>query len=171
MEIWCDADVTERATIDAANTNFDKCQKVVSMKHADGCAPEYTMLGFLQFMSDNVWLSGTCLIIVGAVIGVFGGKYFVAITGGFAGLCAFIAVMILCSMFKWLESTGMMIVSILLACAAAGAAYKLLSNDWLATMFLCIGGGFLLGGVTEGLIISITGWGSFTFYLIITIIF
>jgi len=74
-------------------------------------------------------------------------------------------------MFHWLDTTGMMIVSFLLAFACAAAAYMVMKTEFLATMFLCIGGGFLLGGVLEGLIIAVSGWGSFVFYMIITIAF
>lgn len=169
LNVWCNPDVTAEAKV--TGDEFGACMKVVDMEHAAGCAPEYNMLGFIQFMADNYWISGTALVLIGGFIGVFGRKWFIPITGGFAGLCAFIAVMILCSMFHWLDSTGMMIVSFLLGCAGAFAAYWFMTNDFLATMFLCIGGGFLLGGVVEGLIIAISGWGSFAFYMIITIIF
>jgi len=169
LTVWCDETITEGAKI--TGSDLSSCMKEVTIDHASGCAPVYNMLGFVQFMADNVWLSGTALILIGGFIGVFGRKWFIPITGGFAAMCAFIAVMILCSVFHWLDTTGMIIVSLLLGFAGAFAAYWFMTNDFLATMFLCIGGGFLLGGVVEGLMISIFGWGSFTFYLIITICF
>lgn len=35
-------------------------------------------------------------------------------------------------------------------------------------MFLCIGGGFLLGSMAEGLVIAVTGWESLIFYIFVT---
>jgi len=122
-------------------------------------------------MAENVWLSGTVLIIIGVFIGIFGKKWFEPITGTFGALCAFVAFGIFASLFQWLDTTAGLIICIIVGLTCASLTYWVLQNKRIATMFLCIGGGFLLGGVVEGLIIAISGWESFVFYLIVTISF
>jgi len=70
LNVWCDAEQKTTAKIEA--DNFDGCVKVIELYHSSGCAPAYNMLGFIQFMSDNYWLSGTALVIIGGLIGIFG---------------------------------------------------------------------------------------------------
>jgi MFS family permease len=109
------------------------------------------------------------LLIFGLGIGLFGQKWFLPITGGFGALCAFVAFMIMASIFQWLNTTVGLIICGIFAIASGVLAYWVLSTEQIATMFLCIGGGFMLGSVIEGLIIAISSWESMVFYLIITI--
>jgi len=109
------------------------------------------------------------LILFGLTIGLFGKKWFLPISGAFAGLCAFVAFMILASIFQWLNTTVGLIICGIFAIASAVLAYWLLSRSSIAIPFLCIGGGFMLGGIIEGLIIAISGWESMIFYMIVTL--
>jgi len=139
----------------------------MTFTHHTGCY-QYSALGFVNFLNSNVWLSGTLLLIFGLTIGLFGQRWFLKITGSFAGLCAFVAFMILASIFQWLNTTVGLIICGIFAIASAVLAYWFLSREGVATMFLCIGGGFMLGSVIEGLIIAISGWESMVFYIIVT---
>lgn len=154
-----------RATV--TGSDMSECQKTIAFTHYTGCV-QYSALGFVNFLNSNVWLSGTLLIIFGLTIGLFGQKWFLPISGTFAGLCAFVAFMILASIFQWLNTTVGLIICGIFAIAAAVLAYWLLSRSKIAVPFLCIGGGFMLGSIIEGLIIAISGWESMVFYLIVT---
>jgi hypothetical protein len=72
------------------------CEKILSFTHHTGCT-KYSALGFVNFLNSNVWLSGTLLLIFGLTIGLFGQRWFLKITGTFAGLCGFFAFMIFAS--------------------------------------------------------------------------
>lgn len=123
-------------------------------------------------MSENVWLSGTLLIILGGLIGVMGDKWFEPLTGAFAALCTFCAFMIFASILLWLNTTVGTIICFIVAVGFASlACWVMIKYHRVSTMFLAIGGGFLLGGITEGLIIALFHWESFAFYLIVTILF
>lgn len=108
------------------------------------------------------------MLVFGLTIGLFGQKWFLKITGAVAALFAFVAFMILASIFQWLNTTVGLIICGIFAIAAAVLAYWFLSREGVATMFLCIGGGFMLGSIIEGLIIAISGWESMIFYIIVT---
>jgi hypothetical protein len=148
-------------------SDLSACAKTMSLTHHTGCY-QYSALGFVNFLNSNVWLSGTLLLAFGLCIGLFGQKWFLKITGSFAGLCAFVAFMILASIFQWLNTTVGLIICGIFAIAAGVLAYWFLSREGVATMFLCIGGGFMLGSIVEGLIIAISGWESMVFYIIVT---
>jgi len=148
-------------------SDLSACAKTMSFTHHTGCY-QYSALGFVNFLNSNVWLSGTLLLAFGLCIGLFGQKWFLKITGSFAGLCAFVAFMILASIFQWLNTTVGLIICGIFAIAAGVLAYWFLSREGVATMFLCIGGGFMLGSIVEGLIIAISGWESMVFYIIVT---
>lgn len=143
------------------------CEKQIVFKHYTGCS-EYSMLGFVNFLNENVWLSGTLLLIFGLSIGLFGQKWFLPITGAFAALCAFCAFMVLSSIFQWLNTTVGMIICTLFAIGFAGTAYWFGSRQRVASLLLCLGGGFMLGSIVEGLIIILFSWESMVFYLIVT---
>jgi MFS family permease len=143
------------------------CEKQIVFKHYTGCS-EYSMLGFVNFLNENVWLSGTLLLIFGLSIGLFGQKWFLPITGAFAALCAFCAFMVLSSIFQWLNTTVGMIICTLFAIGFAGTAYWFGSRQRVASLLLCLGGGFMLGSIVEGLIIALFSWESMVFYLIVT---
>ena len=149
------------------SSNLSGCCKEISFEHHTGCY-QYSALGFVNFLNSNVWLSGTLLLVFGLTIGLFGQRWFLKITGAVAGLFAFVAFMILASIFQWLNTTVGLIICGIFAIAAGVLAYWFLSREGVATMFLCIGGGFMLGSIIEGLIIAISGWESMIFYIIVT---
>jgi hypothetical protein len=77
---------------------FAACDTSVTYSHDAGC-PAYSALGFVNFLNNNVWLSGTLMVFFGLFIGLFGQKYFEIIVGAVAALFAFVTVMILASIF------------------------------------------------------------------------
>merc|ERR1712147_231490 len=178
FEVHCDeamledVEAEENYTFRAAtilSSDLSECTKFVSFSHAAGC-PAYSILGFTAYMAEHVWLSGTCLLVFGIMIAIFGRKWFAHVTGAFAGMCAFCTFMIFASIFQWLNTTtGLIICGLLGLCCWALVYWVMFKFNKVAVMFLCIGGGFLLGGIIEGLIIAISSWESFTFYLIVTI--
>jgi len=161
--------VGEDAFVEAVyeNSNFSECDKEVTYSHASGC-PAYSALGFVNFLNNNVWLSGTLMLFFGLFIGLFGQKWFNQIAGSVGALFAFVAFMIFASIFQWLNTTVGLVICFIFAALGASAAYWFLSRPALAIMFLCIGGGFMLGSIVEGLIIAISGWESVVFYMIVT---
>jgi len=173
FDVICDSSEEEDDTVfvpaKIKDSDLTSCQKYIKFKHSSGCSA-YSVLGFTQFMSENVWLSGTILVVLGGLIGIMGEKWFAHLTGNFAGLCAFCTFMIFASIFQWLNTTvGLIICGIIAICCYALAYWVMVRWNNVAVLFLCIGGGFLLGGIVEGLVIAISSWESFTFYLIITI--
>lgn len=139
----------------------------MTVNHNAGC-PVYSALGFVNFLNENVWLSGTLLLIFGLVIGLLGQRWFLPICGVFGGMVAFVTFMVFASIFQWLNTTVGLIICGILALACAVATYYVLSTDRIATMFLCIGGGFMIGSIIEALVIAIFSWESMMFYLIVT---
>jgi hypothetical protein len=167
FDVMCDETVTGMATIESQD--LESCAKKVVLNHNAGC-PIYSALGFVNFMYENVWLSGSLLIIFGFIIGLFGKKWFGTITGIFGGSCAFVTTMVIASIFHWLDTTHGLIIWLILACLMSWLTYYLLKRfDGISVTFLCIGGGFFLGSMIEGLIIAITQWESLPFFIIITL--
>jgi len=173
MTVMCDEDVVnednqntfEKAVY--ADSDLSGCIKKVTVNHNAGC-PVYSALGFVNFLNENVWLSGTLLLFFGLVIGLFGQRWFLPICGLFGAMVAFVAFMVFASIFQWLNTTVGLIICGILAIAGAVATYYVVSNERVATLFLCLGGGFMLGSIVEGLFIAIFSWESMLFYLIIT---
>lgn len=152
------------------STDLSGCDKRVTYSHNAGCSI-YSALGFVNFMAENVWLSGTLLLVLGLLMGLFGQRFFLPLSGLFGGMCAFIAFMVFASIFQWLNTTVGLIICFIFAVASGVLVYMLLATQLIATMFLCIGGGFLVGSIIEGLVIAISGWESLMFYIIVTACF
>jgi hypothetical protein len=102
MNVKCVEEIqTEGAPFKPAtydSSSFTGCDTNVTVQHASGC-PAYSALGFVNFLNNNVWLSGTLMVFFGLFIGLFGQKYFEIIVGAVACLFAFVTVMILASIF------------------------------------------------------------------------
>jgi hypothetical protein len=61
-----------------------------------------------------------------------------------------------------------MVICTLFAIAAAFTAYWFGSRQRVASLILCLGGGFMIGCIIEGLVIAMFGWESLFFYMIVT---
>lgn len=90
----------------------------MTSKHIGGCE-KYGFTGFVKFMSENVWLSGTVLAVVGLFLVFFGRRFFLwtmTITAAFFGFCA---CMYLFTLFGWLTVTWSMALCICVSVALA----------------------------------------------------
>jgi hypothetical protein len=167
FDVMCDKSITNMALIESQD--LSSCDKKVTLVHNAGC-PIYSALGFVNFMYENIWLSGSLLIIFGLVIGLFGKKWFGTITGLFGALFGFVSIMVLASIFHWLDTTHGLVIWLVLAILMSWLVYYLLKKfDGISVTFLCLGCGFFLGSMIEGLIIAITGWESLPFFIIVTL--
>lgn len=70
-------------------------------------------------MDENTWLSGTLLVIIGVVMGMFGRAYFPWIMGAFSTVVAWCCLMLLCSVLGWLEEIWAIIVLTIVSAAIA----------------------------------------------------
>lgn len=137
------------------------------MSHSTGCV-SYTVLGITKFLNENVWASGTILLVAGLVIGMAGRKLFPHVIGSFAGLMAMMGVLIAGSIFGWLASTAGLIIMIILAIAAAGAVgWFIRQSIWIMVSFLGVFAGFFLGVFLTSTVIGMTGWESMTFLIVV----
>lgn len=154
--------------------NLGSCEKHLVFEHAAGCT-KYSALRFANWLDTNAWFSGTFLLVFGAVIGLFGQKYFLKIAGASAAFFAFWSWLVVASMLMWMNTTFGTIMSILVGACCATGAYLLFSRHrdlkWggSAIRMLSLFGGFLFGSMVEGVIIAAFGWESFALYLIVTI--
>jgi len=104
LKVMCDetvvnadnANTFEKAVY--ADSDLSGCIKKVSVNHNAGC-PVYSALGFVNFLNENVWLSGSLLLIFGLIIGLLGQRWFLPICGLFGAMVAFVAFMVFASIF------------------------------------------------------------------------
>jgi len=142
----------------------------VVMEHAEGCEV-LSFKGFVKFMDENAWLSGTILVVLGIVMVFFGRvffQYIMAATGTLAGFCA---IMYLTSLFGWLGATWSLIVWIILAVVIGAACgfftYKMLP---ISIGLLGAAGGFVGGAALFSLILSISGYDELWLLIVLIII-
>jgi hypothetical protein len=103
--VLCDKSITgEGAGQIVSVTDENTCMPKITMKHADGCA-EWSAQGLVKFMSDNVWLSGTILVIIGAIMVFFGQRFFRYVMGLLGAFSSFLILMYFSSLFGWLNAT------------------------------------------------------------------
>merc|ERR1740139_502144 len=79
------------------------------MEHESAC-PTVSFTGVVKFLDENVWLSGTILVVFGAIMAVF------------ATLAGFMVAMYFFSLFGWLVETWVIVVLCIVALSAGLAA-------------------------------------------------
>jgi hypothetical protein len=170
-EVEVDAETGDEIFIEATHvaTSLSTCDKHVTYNHSAGCV-KYSALGLVNFLNNNVWFSGTLMVLMGLFIGLFGQKYFHKISGAVGSMFAVVTWMILASIFQWMNNVTGFIICIVFAIGGGIIAYWIFSEPAIATTFLCIGGGLMIGSIIEGLIIAATEWESMLFYVLITIL-
>ena len=90
------------------------CDPEVIMEHESGC-DLYSFSGFIKFMDENPWLPGTILVVFGAILCLFGRRFFPIIMGIFGIMVGFCTIMYFSSIFGWLSKTWSLIVLIIVA--------------------------------------------------------
>jgi hypothetical protein len=104
LNVVCDEAVVDEDDSSAfvkaeyASSDLSACVKKVTLNHNAGC-PVYSALGFVNFLNNNVWLSGTLLLVFGLTIGLLGQRWFLPICGTFGAMVAFVAFMVFASLF------------------------------------------------------------------------
>lgn len=140
------------------------------MEHASGC-PTYSFLGWAKFLDKNPWLSGTILVLVGAIMTLFGRKFFPWIMGVFSALVTFGACMILASIFGWLDETWSVWLCVIGAVLLALVAFYLAKTMTpISVGLLGIAVGFFGGVSLYSLLLAITGYEAlWLFYTIVVL--
>lgn len=136
----------------------NSCHPHVTMEHEDGCT-EYSFKGFVKFLDDNAWLSGTILVVLGAAMCFVGKMFFKWVMALLAAIVGFGAVMYITSLFGWLSATWSLVVFIILA-AVAGIAlgYLMFAMIPLSIGLLGVVAGFFGGAALYSLILGLTGY-------------
>lgn len=128
------------------------------MEHESACS-DYTLTGIVSFLEDNVWLSGTILVVFGVIMAMFGRAFFRWIMATLATLAGFMVVMYFCSMFGWLETTWVIVVLCIVGvCVGLGCGYLIFMFIPIAMVFLGLATGFELGVVLFSLIVGMSGY-------------
>lgn len=165
MVVMCDATITGAgaATINSIDTS-DSCHPVVTVSHADGCY-EYTASPLIRWLSDNPYVLGIMLLVVGPMIAMCGKRWFPYIAATMGGMFIGGFFMLVAGAFGWLSSTVWIIVCVLIA-VALGVAFGMLLRKviWFAVGLVGIIGGFFLGSFVYTLILHASGWESYWGY-------
>lgn len=133
----------------------DPCYPKLSFTHSLGC-PKLQVTSIIRFFSNNPWAIGIALTIGGALVAIFGGKYFEWVLSILGGVITFFATLVLCSLaggFSAMDvtdpSTTQITVAIVLfiLCAAAGGAVGFVLKRITRTAIMLAGvfAGFALG--------------------------
>ena len=155
--VLCNKNVTGLGAVISVENNRS-CTPKVTMEHSSAC-PEYSLNGIVKFLDENVWLSGTILVVFGVVMALFGRAFFRYIMATLATLSGFMAVMYLCSLFGWLETTWVIVVLCLVGVAAGlGCGYLIYQAIPFAVVFLGFVTGFEMGVLLFSLIVGVSGY-------------
>jgi hypothetical protein len=130
------------------------CNPLLVLSHVSGC-PVFSATSWAVFLNNNPWVIAILMIVFGAIVTFFGRKFFqytVAVVGAFL---TFLIVMLLCSIFGWLnylegDHTGgnlaLTILSFFLAIGlAVGAGFILNKLIRVGAIILAGAAGFFLG--------------------------
>ena len=96
VEIFCDGSANQitGAKVDAS----DPCYPKLSFSHKLGC-PTLQVTSIIRYLSNNPWAIGIILLVFGALVTLWGGKYFVWVLVSIGSGVTFFASMILFSLF------------------------------------------------------------------------
>lgn len=149
-------------------TGEKSCLPKVVMEHSSGC-PQYSFKGFVKFLDENVWLSGTIMVVLGLSLVLFGRVFFRFIMGILAALVGFCAVMYLSSLFGWLEATWAMVTLIVIAVVVGlVAGWFIYASIPIGIGLLGVAAGFFGGAALYSLTLAMTGYDAL--WLLITLV-
>jgi len=123
----------------------------------------------VKFFTDNVWLSGTVMVIVGAIMVFFGQAFFRYVMGLLAAMTGFLTIMYFSSLFGWLNATWSLITLICIAVVVGCVCGVLV----FLSIPVCIGllgvaAGFFGASTLFAVIVATTGYDAL--WLLITMI-
>jgi hypothetical protein len=149
----------------------DTCQPEVTMRHSAGC-PMYSALGMVNWLNNNLWVSGIVLFLVGGFLAMMGNKYFANVMGVFAAFAMFASVIVLASLFGWLSTTAGVIIFIIVGLqAGAGFGYLIFKMKTASFVLLGVAGGWFLGAWFTTFFYSISGFESMWFLILFSVLF
>ena len=96
-EVTCDPSITDAPALKKENLDTtDKCSPKLTFPHKTGC-PVFEATSIVRFLAENPWALGTILIILGAIVTFYGGKFFPIVLAGITGGVTFFIVLLLAS--------------------------------------------------------------------------
>lgn len=144
------------------------CDPHVYMEHDSGCSM-YNFSGFVKFLDNNTWLSGTLLVVLGVLLTFFGRQFFKYIMVSFAAIIGFCIVMYFATLFGWLLQLWSLIIMIILALVAGGGVgYFFWYHDRFTIGLMGVAAGVMVGAALYSLILAITKYDAL--WLIITLV-
>jgi len=155
--VICNKNVTGAGSVVSTRDEYT-CLPKVTMEHASAC-PTVSFTGVVKFLDENVWLSGTILVVFGAIMAMFGRAFFRWIMAVFATLAGFMVAMYFFSLFGWLVETWVIVVLCIVALSAglaAGAAIYYFIP--VAMVLLGLAAGLFMGAVIFSLVVGISGY-------------
>lgn len=140
------------------------------MNHESGCA-DYSLAGFVKFLDQNAWLSGTILLIIGVMIGMFGRKFFPWVTAAFATFATFVILMLLFSVLGWLGQTWSVVILVIVAAAIAGAAgYFIKVTLVWGIAIIGIFAGLVFGCWIYSILLAITKYDALWLFIVLAVL-
>lgn len=168
--VICNKNVTGAGSVVSVK-DANTCLPKVTMEHESAC-PEYSVKGMVKFFRDNVWLSGTILVVFGVIMAMFGRAFFRWTMSAFAGLAGFLVVMYFSSLFGWLGATwAIVLLCIVGVCAGLGCAALMYYFIPIATVFLGVVAGLFMGGLIFSLIVGMSGYDSLWLLITLSLVF
>lgn len=117
------------------------------------------MHGFVNWLKNNAWLSGTILIGFGLVMCLLGQWFFRIIMGLLGCLVGFLVIMYFSSLFGWFHATwSTVVLTIVAIIAGLGAGWLIFSAVPFCIGLLGIVAGFFGGAALYSLILGMTGY-------------
>lgn len=170
--VLCDKSITGQGAGQIVSVvDENTCLPKVTMKHADGCA-EWSAQGIVKFLDDNVWLSGTILVIIGAIMVFFGQRFFRYVMGLLGAFVAFLTIMYFSSLFGWLGETWslvtLLVIAVLVGLLLGFIVFKSVP---ICICLLGVMAGFFGASALFAVIVATTGYDALWLLITMAVIF
>ena len=162
MTVICDPSITAQGGGEIKNLDdSNPCNPVVTVNHADGCY-QYTANSLIRYLSENPYVLGVFLLIVGPIIAMCGKRWFPYIAAAIGGMSLIGILMLVAAALGWFTTWGWVLL-IFIICVTLGVLFGMLLRRfiWFAIGLIGIIGGFLLGAFVYTLILKSSGWESY----------